>query len=267
MELPALVDLSAIALFLLAMFFEFVVAKILRQKIYSGFDSLTNLLLYSGSLVIDFLWVPLIFTVYGQVHAHSLTKLGYQWWMFQGTVPAWHWFALLLADDFCFYCFHRMSHKVWLLWASHENHHSSNFFNLTVAARQTWTPFLAFLFWLPLAWIGFDPLMILTMQLIGLFYQAMLHTELIRNFGPLDWILNSPSHHRVHHGSNPQYLDRNFGGIFIVWDRLLGTFAAEDEKVVYGTGETERWYHPFKEYIRLARTRRFSALFQSPGAT
>ena len=243
---------------------EFLVSKLLRKHNYGAYDSATNLSLYVGSLVIDLIWVPIVFLVFTWAHSHSITKLGYQWWLFQGTTPTWHWLALLVADDFCYYWFHRTSHRVWLLWASHENHHSSNYFNLSVSARQTWTPFLAFVFWLPLAFIGFDPLMILTMQFVSLSLQGLIHTELIRNFGVLDWLFNSPSHHRVHHGSNAQYIDKNFAGVLIVWDRLFGTFAPEGEKVIYGTGSDLKGYHPFRtvsgEYLNM-----FHALLRKNG--
>lgn len=275
-EPQVFVTVATVVLFLVALSGEFIISRLQGRKNFSGSDSATNLTLYAGYLVMDFLWVPVVYAAYSFVHAHSLTKLGYQWWLFQGTTPTWHWLLLIVADDFCFYWFHRTSHKVWLLWASHENHHSSNHFNLSVAARQTWTPFLAFLFWLPLAFIGFDPLMMLTVQLFSFSFQAMLHTQLIRSFGLIDWILNSPSHHRVHHGSNPQYLDKNFGGIFIVWDRLFGTFEPEGDPVVFGTGETLEGYTPVRaismEYVRLFKAvvtargfRKLKTLFKTPG--
>jgi sterol desaturase/sphingolipid hydroxylase (fatty acid hydroxylase superfamily) len=261
-----LFTICTVLFFLVALTTEFLFAKLLRKSVYAGRDSLTNLTLYFGSLIIDFMWVPVVFYIYSAVHAYSLTKFGYQWWLFQGTTPLWHWGLLIIADDFCYYWFHRTSHKVWFLWASHENHHSSNHFNLTVAARQTWTPFFTFVFWLPLAWIGFDPLMILTMQLLSLLFQSLLHTELIRGFGPLELIFNSPRHHRAHHGTNSQYLDRNFGGIFIIWDRLFGTFQNEGERVIYGTGEAPGGYHPIRavsgEYRRLFKTFSKSKGFQ-----
>lgn len=256
---PWMVIIAAtVSIYFFALVTEFTWSRFLQKKNYSLADSATNLTLYVGSLLIDFAWVPVVFVIFSKVHEHSLMKFGYQWWLFQGEVPIWHWLLLLMADDFCYYCFHRTSHRVWLFWASHENHHSSNYFNLSVAARQTWSPFYAFLFWLPLAFIGFDPLMILTMQFISLSLQGFLHTELIRSFGPFDWVFNSPSHHRVHHGTNPQYVDKNFGGIFIIWDRFFGTFEPEQEKVYYGIGHDLQGYHPLRavsgEYLKLVRS-------------
>ena len=116
-----------------------------------------------------------------------------------------------------------------LLWAAHVNHHSSQHYNLSTALRQPLlTPFTGPVFWAPLALLGFPPWMILTAQAWSLLYQFWLHTEAIDRLGPLEWILNTPSHHRVHHGKNVPYLDKNHGGILIIWDRLFGTFAREE---------------------------------------
>jgi sterol desaturase/sphingolipid hydroxylase (fatty acid hydroxylase superfamily) len=145
------------------------------------------------------------------------------------------WLILLFAEDCCYYWFHRSHHEVRLLWAAHVNHHSSERFNFSTALRQTLlTPVTGPLFWTPLALVGFPPLMILTAQAWSLIYQFWLHTEAVDKLGPLEWIFNTPSHHRVHHGKNVAYLDRNHGGIFIIWDRLFGTFELERERVVYG---------------------------------
>lgn len=147
----------------------------------------------------------------------------------------WSWLVLLVAEDFCYYWFHRSHHEVRLLWAVHVNHHSSQHYNLSTALRQALlTPLTGPIFWAPLALVGYPPWMILTAQAWSLLYQFWLHTESIKTLGPLEWVLNTPSHHRVHHGKNVRYLDRNHGGIFIIWDRLFGTFAKETERVVYG---------------------------------
>jgi sterol desaturase/sphingolipid hydroxylase (fatty acid hydroxylase superfamily) len=270
-----LISLAA-ALFFSAMAIEMTASILLKRASYEYKDTLTNLTLYIGSLGIDFFWLPAVFAIFTLANHHSLFKFGYQWWLFQGHTPAWHWLLLLVADDFAYYWFHRTSHGVWILWASHENHHSSNYFNLSVAARQTLTPFLAFIFWLPLAFIGFDPLMILTMQFISLAWQSYLHTELLGDFGALGSLLNSPSHHRVHHGTESKYLDKNFGGIFIVWDKVFGTFKREEETPTYGIGEKFQGYMPWRaishEYVKLLRAikktagiDKFKIAFMPPG--
>jgi len=163
-------------------------------------------------------------------------------WLYQHRVlelgqPAlwWSWLVLLVGEDFCYYWFHRSHHEVRLLWAAHVNHHSSQHYNLSTALRQALlTPLTGPIFWAPLALCGYPPWMILTAQAWSLLYQFWLHTESIRTLGPLEYVLNTASHHRVHHGKNVRYLDRNHGGIFIVWDRLFGTFEPEGERVVYG---------------------------------
>jgi sterol desaturase/sphingolipid hydroxylase (fatty acid hydroxylase superfamily) len=141
---------------------------------------------------------------------------------------AWHWLLLFLAVELCYYWFHRVSHRVRWFWATHAVHHSATRFNLSAAIRLGWTGQLtgAFVFFLPLAWIGFHPLAIAAMIGAGLLYQFFLHTSLDVRLGPLEWVLNTPTHHRVHHASNEGCLDRNYGSVLIVWDRLFGTFAA-----------------------------------------
>ena len=160
---------------------------------------------------------------------------------------AWSWLVIFFAEDCCYYWFHRLHHEVRLLWAAHVNHHSSQHYNLSTALRQPLlTPITGPWFWLPLPLVGFPPHMILTAQAISLLYQFWLHTEAIDRLGPLEWVLNTPSHHRVHHGKNVGYLDKNHGGILIIWDRLFGTFAREDERVVYGLTKDIATFNPLR---------------------
>ena len=166
--------------------------------------------------------------------------------------------ALLVLEDLCYYGFHRAHHEVRFLWAAHVNHHSSTHYNLSTALRQSpATPLTGPWFWLPLALLGFTPAMILTANAWSLIYQFWIHTERIGRLGPLEAVLNTPSHHRVHHGRNLAYLDRNYGGIFIVWDRLFGSFEAEGESVDYGLTKNLETYHPlraaFHEWAALGR--------------
>src|SRR5215475_3101386 len=146
--------------------------------------------------------------------------------------------VLFVLVDFVEYWFHRTSHRVRLLWATHSVHHSATSFNLTAAVRIGWTAPLSGVafFFLPLALVGFHPLAIMAMVVLNLFYQFFLHTEHGPRLGPLEWVLNTPAHHRVHHASNEGCLDKNFSGVFIIWDRLFGTFAEapQDEKLRFG---------------------------------
>jgi sterol desaturase/sphingolipid hydroxylase (fatty acid hydroxylase superfamily) len=159
------------------------------------------------------------------------------------------WVILLFADDFSFYWHHRLSHHIRILWAAHINHHSSVNYNLAVALRQSWTEIIyKYVFWMWLPLIGFHPIMIFTMMGISLLYQFWIHTKVIKRLGPLEWVMNTPSHHRVHHASNARYLDRNHAGIFIIWDRLFGTFQEEldEDPVVYGITANIHTYNLFK---------------------
>ena len=170
----------------------------------------------------------------------------------------WSWLVLLVAEDFCYYWFHRTHHEVRVFWAAHVNHHSSQHYNLSTALRQALlTPFTGPIFWAPLALVGFPPLMILTAQAWSLLYQFWLHTEAIDRLGPLEWIMNTPSHHRVHHGKNVAYLDKNHAGIFIIWDRMFGTFAKETERVIYGLTTDIKTFNlvkiGFHEVVAIAR--------------
>jgi sterol desaturase/sphingolipid hydroxylase (fatty acid hydroxylase superfamily) len=136
------------------------------------------------------------------------------------------WVALFLGVELCYYWFHRAAHRVRWLWATHAVHHSATQLNLSAAIRLGWTGTLtgAFVFFLPLAWLGFHPLAIGAVLGLGLLYQFFLHTTLDVHLGPLEWILNTPRHHRVHHASNEACLDKNYGNVLIVFDRLFGTF-------------------------------------------
>ncbi len=179
------------------------------------------------------------FALYFWLYQHRLLEIG--------TGPR-AWVLLFFAEDFTYYWWHRASHEVRLLWAAHENHHSSRYFNYSTALRQSYTtPFTAPLFywWLPLA--GFHPLLVLTQVSISLIYQFWIHTELIGRLPRwFEVIFNTPSHHRVHHGANVEYLDRNHAGILIVWDRLFGTFEPERARVRYGLTKDIHTWNPLR---------------------
>ncbi|XP_068179919.1 alkylglycerol monooxygenase isoform X2 [Antennarius striatus] len=147
---------------------------------------------------------------------------------------AWTWWIAFLGVDLGYYWLHRAAHEVAFMWAAHQVHHSSEQYNLSTALRQSLTQqFTSWMFYLPLALIAPPAFFAVHIQL-NLLYQFWIHTELIRDLGPLEWILNTPKHHRVHHGRNIYCLDKNYGGILIIWDRLFGTFAPETDKVIYG---------------------------------
>lgn len=155
---------------------------------------------------------------------------------------------LMIAQDFCYYWFHRASHRVRWMWAAHVVHHSSENMNFSTAFRQSLMyPFAGmWVFWLPLVILGFDPNWVVFVVLLNLGLQFFVHTQAVKKLGPLEWLFNTPSHHRVHHGRNPLYIDKNYAGILIIWDKLFGTFVPEEETVIYGITKPVNSFNPLK---------------------
>jgi len=178
-------------------------------------------------LIPKFLGISLMFAAYSVSPLKGFIDTSWYWWV-----------LLFFLDDLTYYFFHRGNHEVRLLWAGHVSHHSSQYYNLGTALRQgVGERILKYPFWVPLAIIGYHPAMIVTMLSVSLIYQYWLHTEAFYKFPKIiELIFNTPSHHRVHHGSNIRYLDRNHGATLIIWDRLFGTFSEElvEEPVRYG---------------------------------
>ena len=241
----------ATPVFLLSIAFEFWLVRERSPRVYERRDTWTSLALGTGAVLVGLPFRFLFLWVLTQLYAVRLftiepTLLGY--------------LGLLFAEDLCYYWSHRTNHEVRLFWAAHVNHHSSQHYHLATALRQSWTqPYLMWIFWLPLPLLGFSPVMILQQQAISLIYQFFIHTQLVGKLGPLEWILNTPSHHRVHHAVNLRYLDKNHAGIFIIWDRLFGSFEAErdDDAPVYGITKNldsfALFHVAFHEWVAIAR--------------
>jgi len=158
----------------------------------------------------------------------------------------WTWVILFFVDDLAYYVFHRVSHETRLFWNFHVVHHSSKQYNLSVAVRQSWfSGILHWMFYAPVMLLGFAPWMFLLVHGFNLIYQFWIHTKLIRSLGPLEWVVNTPSHHRVHHGVNNPYLDKNYAGVLIIWDRMFGSFVKETEEPQYGIIKQIDGYNPF----------------------
>jgi sterol desaturase/sphingolipid hydroxylase (fatty acid hydroxylase superfamily) len=207
---------------------------------YERQDTYASLAMGLGSVFINLGTKVLAVAVYAWGYEHRVMDLGQ-------ADKVWSWVVLLFAEDLCYYWFHRSHHEVRFLWAAHVNHHSSQYFNLSTALRQPWTTGLTgIVFWLPLALVGFPPAMILTAQAWSLLYQFWLHTEAVRSLGVFEVVMNTPSAHRVHHGKNVEYLDRNHAGIFIIWDKLFGTFEPERAPVVYGLTKDITTFNPVR---------------------
>ena len=216
----------AMPVFALTMFIEWRMAKDHDSDRYDVKDAAASINMGVGYLLLQLLMKALPIGAFMWLYEHRL---------FDIEVGVLSWVLLLFAEDFCYYWYHRLHHTVRILWASHVNHHSSKFYNLSTALRQSWTaPVTGPFFWAILPLLGFPVEMVLVQQAINLMYQYWIHTESIGSMGSFGAVFNTPSHHRVHHGKNPQYLDKNYGGIFIIWDRLFGTFEKEEEAVVYG---------------------------------
>ena len=261
----------AIPFFILAMGLEFLYGRWMNRQTYRLSDTVNSLQLGTLSSLGDVLKLGFSGVVFGGLsHLVGLP----QWSM----NSAWQWVVVFIAYDFCYYWKHRYGHQWRIMWASHVAHHQSEEFNLSTALRQTGTDYLGFVFYIPLYLAGIPAAAIVTVGSLNLIYQFWVHTEHIRRLGPLEWILVTPSNHRVHHARNPEYIDKNYAGVFIVWDRIFGTFKDErpQEPCVYGiTKGLKSWnplwanLHFWQETAQLAwRTRswgdKFKVWFKPP---
>jgi sterol desaturase/sphingolipid hydroxylase (fatty acid hydroxylase superfamily) len=237
---------------------------------YDLVDTRTSLTMGIGNVAINVVWKFAVVTIYAALYELTPLRLDPGDW--------WVWVLLFFADDLAYYWFHRVSHESRFFWASHVVHHSSQHYNLSTALRQTWVPMTYFPFWLPLPLLGFPVWMVLLAQAWSLIYQFWIHTERIHRLPAwIEGIFNTPSHHRVHHGSNQRYLDKNYGGILIIWDRLFGTWEPERERVRYGLTKNLETHNPihvaFHEYVDMFRDlravrgwrARLNVLFRGPG--
>lgn len=279
---------ASIPLFFALIGLELLVARLRHRPLYRLNDSISDLSCGILSQLAGIFISLGTILAFGWVAGHaSLQRLA--------GVPAWierpvrgpegldgvallSWGVVFVLDDLAYYCMHRMSHESHLLWAGHVVHHSSEEFNLTVALRQSSLHgLMTWVFYLPLAILGVPVTMWVVCHALNLVYQFWIHTRAIDRMGPLEWVLNTPSHHRVHHGVNPEYQDRNYAGAFIVWDRLFGSFEPERAEPVYGlTKPLASWnplwanLHVFRDIWRNARAAsswgdRLRAVFGHPG--
>ncbi|WCO03343.1 sterol desaturase family protein [Psychroserpens ponticola] len=234
--------LYAIPFFILAMLLELIVTIKQGIKSYKSKDAFSSIAMGLGNVFLGFFSKALVLLSFFYIYENfRLFTIPVTWWSFV---------LIFFVDDFAYYWFHRVSHECRLFWASHVVHHSSQHYNLSTALRQTWSGgFYSFIFWLWLPLLGFHPAMIMLQMSISLLYQFWIHTEAINKLPRwFEAFFNTPSHHRVHHGSNPLYLDRNHAGILIIWDKFFGTFQPEldEEKVVYGLVTNINTYNPIK---------------------
>lgn len=247
----------AVPLFVLAVVAEMIWSRLRAPEAYEPKDTLVSLSFGLGSTISGALLGGFALTVFLLAYDFRLFDFGEEWWRVW-----WAWPLCFVLDDLKYYWVHRAGHRIRCFWASHVNHHSSQHYNLSTALRQSWTGAftLGFVFALPLVLLGFHPAMIAICGGFNLIYQFWIHTEAIERMPRwFEAVMNTPSHHRVHHATNPRYLDRNYAGVFIVWDKMFGTFEPErrseegGEKIRYGIvrqlGSFNLLYAVFHEWI------------------
>ncbi|MFA0088705.1 sterol desaturase family protein [Vibrio sp. 10N.261.51.F12] len=239
---PELLLLVLAPVFVIMMVLEYALGQRSGRLPNSGYYSLKELVcnfsLAGMHQLSDLLAGLLIANLY-------LTVFGWRWFDIEMSVSLF--IVLMVLQDFFYYWFHRASHRVRWMWAAHVVHHSSENMNFSTAFRQSLMYPLAgmWLFWVPLVVIGFEPKWVVLVVLLNLGVQFFVHTQWIKTLGIIEWVLNTPSHHRVHHGRNPQYIDKNYAGVLIIWDRLFGTFEPEVETVRYGISKPVNSFNPF----------------------
>ncbi len=233
----------AIPIFFFLLGLEWYISQKKQKVVYNFRDSVLNIscgiiergmnLLFYLIMFVFYYWLYNEYRMFTFDQSHFLT-----------------WTAALILLDFIYYWHHRFSHEINVLWGAHVAHHSSNEFNGTVAFRNSFVPlFIKLLWWVPLPVLGFSPQIIFTMVLVNGLYQFILHNRFIGKLGWLEYILVTPSSHRVHHGSNAKYLDKNYGAVFIIWDRLFGTFTPEEEEPEFGLTKKLVTQNPITVYV------------------
>jgi sterol desaturase/sphingolipid hydroxylase (fatty acid hydroxylase superfamily) len=226
----------------LAMIFaELLVSNWQNKKYYNQEDTLCTIGLLVGNIIVAFSIKGLILAFHFYLYQFKILELA-------SILRLWAmWLLTFIMIDLVFYVYHRMSHRVRLLWAIHLSHHSSKEMNFAVSFRQAWFgPISKIPFFMALPLLGFDPTIIAVTGVISTLWGIVGHTQIIGKLGPLEWIFNTPSHHRVHHGSNKQYIDKNYGNLLIIWDRMFGTFESEEEPVKFGLVNNVNTFNPTK---------------------
>ena len=224
----------------LAMIFvELLISSWQNKKYYKTEDTLCTAGLLAGNIIVAFSIKGLILAFHFYLYQFKIIELA-------SILPLWAmWVLTFVMIDFVFYIYHRMSHRVRFLWAIHLSHHSSEEMNFAVSFRQAWFgPISKIPFFMALPLLGFDPTIIAVAGVISTLWGIVGHTQIVGRLGFVEWIFNTPSHHRVHHGSNEQYIDKNYGNLLIIWDKMFGTFEPEKEPVTYGLVKNVNTFNP-----------------------
>jgi sterol desaturase/sphingolipid hydroxylase (fatty acid hydroxylase superfamily) len=212
-----------------------------KKNLYTKEDTLCTVGLLAGNMAA-------VFLTKGATLAFHIFLYQFRIFDLAAYIPLWAmWVLSFILIDLVFYFYHRMSHRISFLWAIHMSHHSSQEMNFAVSFRQAWFgPISKIPFFMILPLIGFDPTIIAVAGVVSTLWGVVGHTQIVGKLGPLEWIFNTPSHHRVHHGSNSQYIDKNYGNLLIIWDRMFGTYEPEQEKVKFGLVNNVNTYNPTK---------------------
>ena len=222
-------------------FAELLISNWQNNKYYKKEDTLCTIGLLAGNIIVAFSIKGLILAFHFYLYQFKAFDLA-------SILPLWAmWVLTFIMIDFVFYIYHRMSHRVRFLWAIHLSHHSSEEMNFAVSFRQAWFgPISKIPFFMVLPLIGFDPTIIAVAGVMSTLWGIVGHTQIVGKLGFVEWVFNTPSHHRVHHGSNKQYIDKNYGNLLIIWDRMFGTFEPEEEPVRFGLVNNVNTYNPTK---------------------
>lgn len=263
----------AIPVFLILIAIEWIYSYLKKRNYYRLNDTISNLSLGIGNQIFNLFSKTLLLGAYIYIFKNIA--------LFKLPVNAWSFMGCLILFDFLFYWAHRLSHEINFLWGAHVVHHSSEEFNLSVALRQSWIHnLIAFVIFLPIPLLGFDPIIFGIAAGIDTLYQFWIHTKAITKMPKLfEFIMNTPSHHRIHHATNPKYIDKNYAGVFIIWDRMFGSFVAENspEEITYGiTTPLNSWnpawanLHYYQEMIDKMKLMskwkdKFKMIFAKPG--
>jgi alkylglycerol monooxygenase len=230
--------LYAVPFFFLLIFIELFLERSKGTHYYRINDSINSLTAGVLSRMIGIVKQLFPLTIYVVAYEQlALFQIVPSWWM---------WLVAFVFYDFCYYWNHRFGHEMNILWAAHVVHHSSEEYNLTTALRQSSSSFFSWIFYLPMAILGFDPIVLITVGSLNLIYQFWVHTQHIPKLGWYEWVFVTPSNHRVHHAQNQIYIDRNYGGVFIIWDRIFSSYQEEldSEKPIYGIRKALKSWDP-----------------------
>jgi sterol desaturase/sphingolipid hydroxylase (fatty acid hydroxylase superfamily) len=246
---PNIILWAAPAMFIFVLI-EFTLSRLTDKPLYSKKETIGSVLVGIGNVLIGLFIKSLLFFVFVWVYNILPWRMTLNWWTL---IPCYIFF------DFCSYWTHNISHRMRFFWATHVVHHSGTHYNLTTSFRLSWMQYIKIIFILPVALMGFHPVIIFLTSQIAVLFQFWVHTEYIRRLHPvIEYIFATPSNHRVHHGSQPKYINKNYGATFIIWDRMFNTYQAEEEQAVYGITKNiskaeNPWHINFHEYADIYR--------------